>query len=166
MKQKPTASSKSFPGVRMVTASASGSCPGPCTRISIGSSVTSLSGRSSTRPWSSACTRTDVVGRRTGPRVTVARYPGSSIPKRAASAGVSTSTNASGAATACHVASPQLVELDHVEERPQGTHAADHETLGGEQRVTAVARARDLQVAVIARDDRRLAGPVAQELEQ
>ena len=60
----------------------------------------------------------------------------------------------------------QLVELDHVEERPQGTHAADHETPGGEQRVTAVACARDLQVALIARDDRRLARPVPQELEQ
>ncbi len=54
MRQKPTASSKSWPGVRIVTATGSAARPGPWTRISIGSSVTSRSGRSISRPSSIA----------------------------------------------------------------------------------------------------------------
>jgi hypothetical protein len=62
--QKPTARSKSFPGVRIVTTSGSGSWPGPCTRISIGSSVTSRSERSRAESPSTARTDADAVGRR------------------------------------------------------------------------------------------------------
>ena len=59
--QNPTARSKSFPGVRIVTTSDSGSCPGPCTRISIGSSVTSRSEQSRARSPSTARTAADAV---------------------------------------------------------------------------------------------------------
>ena len=61
------------PGVRMVTASGSGSWPGPWRRISIGSSVTSLSGTSRTASPSSAHTRTVVTARRAGPELTASR---------------------------------------------------------------------------------------------
>ncbi len=48
VRRKPTASSASEPGVRIVIATATGSCPGPAARISIGSSPTRVSSRSST----------------------------------------------------------------------------------------------------------------------
>jgi len=57
----------------MVTASASGSCPGPWSRISIGSSVTTLSGTSRTSSPSSAHTRKVVTARRAGPELTASR---------------------------------------------------------------------------------------------
>ena len=62
--QNPTASSKSWPGVRIVTVT--GGCASwsaPRTRISIGSSVTSRSGRSWARVPSTAVIRLAVVGR-------------------------------------------------------------------------------------------------------
>src|SRR5262245_34846901 len=46
--KKPTASSLSYPGVRIVTATLRVPCPGPCTRISNGSSAASQSVRSRT----------------------------------------------------------------------------------------------------------------------
>ena len=52
--------------MRIVTATAEGSCPGPATRISIGSSVTTLSGRSRTASPSTAHTRTEAAARRAG----------------------------------------------------------------------------------------------------
>ena len=66
VRQKPAASSKSLPGVRIVTTSGCGSWRGPCTRISSGSSVTSASGRSRALVPSYASTRTGVLGLRTG----------------------------------------------------------------------------------------------------
>ena len=102
VRQKPTASSKSLPGVRIVTASGRGSWPGPCTRISIGSSVTSLSGRSCDpvaveRAHAHDGHRAASSGSAWLTSITLTR--GSSMPSRAASAGVSTSANASGGAT-------------------------------------------------------------------
>ena len=65
VRHKPTASSKSLPGVRIVTANGAGSWPGPNTRISIGSSVASRSRRAVAMPASTVNTRADVTGRRT-----------------------------------------------------------------------------------------------------
>ena len=60
---KPTANSKSWPGVRMVTATLIGSWPGPPARISIGSSVAIRSGRSMTFPSRQARARAGVTVR-------------------------------------------------------------------------------------------------------
>ena len=51
------------PGVRIVTANGTGSWPGPCTRISIGSSVASWSGRRARPAPSTASTCTSPVDR-------------------------------------------------------------------------------------------------------
>ena len=56
--KNPAASSKSPPGVRIVTATGVASCPGPETRISNGSSLASVSGRSERTPSLTATTRT------------------------------------------------------------------------------------------------------------
>src|SRR5438128_2438249 len=66
--RNPADSSKSFPGVRMMTARLLGSCPGPATRISIGSSAASLSGRDDRCPSRTATTRVVSVLRRRGTR--------------------------------------------------------------------------------------------------
>jgi hypothetical protein len=62
--RNPAASSKSWPGVRMVTETLVASCPGPPTRISIGSSVANRSGRSAADPSRTASTRTAPTFRR------------------------------------------------------------------------------------------------------
>jgi hypothetical protein len=49
--RKPTASSKSLPGVRRVTATLCGFWPGPAARISMGSSEASRSGRFTGEPF-------------------------------------------------------------------------------------------------------------------
>ena len=62
MCRKPAASSKSFPGVRIVTATWRCSIPGASTRISIGSSVASASAvRLRLSPTSTAVRRTGVT---------------------------------------------------------------------------------------------------------
>src|SRR5690606_35252969 len=60
--RKPTASSKSAPGVRIVTTTGVGSDPGQPSRISIGSSVATLSARVLLRSPSTSRTRTRVLG--------------------------------------------------------------------------------------------------------
>ncbi len=67
--RKPAASSKSLPGVRIVTATLTGSWCLPLTWIAIGSSVARRSGRSRPMPPASAAsTRIGVVERRTAGR--------------------------------------------------------------------------------------------------
>src|SRR6185503_10699664 len=74
--RKPAASSKSWPGVRIVTARVRCSPPGSSTRISIGSSVASRSARRVRAPSSTFRTRTlDVLAGRAGASI---RPPGSS----------------------------------------------------------------------------------------
>ncbi len=67
-RRNPAASSKSAPGVRMVTTSDGGTAPGQPTRISSGSSVATTSARLRTVPPSTSRTRTRTVlpGRRVG----------------------------------------------------------------------------------------------------
>ena len=60
MNRNPTASSKSPPGVRIVTATGCSSWSGPAARISMGSSVASVSGRSPATPSLTATIRTRV----------------------------------------------------------------------------------------------------------
>src|SRR3990170_533153 len=66
VKRNPTASSKSPPGVLIVTATDRWSWPGPCTRISSGSSAAKVSVRSDRTPSFSATTCTFDVFRRSG----------------------------------------------------------------------------------------------------
>ena len=61
--KKPTASSKSWPGVRIVTETDSGSWPGAPALISIGSSVTTKSGFEPDRPSAFTVTTLTSVAR-------------------------------------------------------------------------------------------------------
>ena len=61
--RNPVASSASWPGVRIVTATSMGAWPGPAARIAIGSSPASRSSRSSAAPARHAVTRTRVAWR-------------------------------------------------------------------------------------------------------
>ena len=63
VRRKPAASSRSCPGVRIVTATSTGASPGPAARIASGSSPLSRSSRSSTVPPRYAVTRTRVACR-------------------------------------------------------------------------------------------------------
>jgi hypothetical protein len=75
--RNPAASSKSLPGVRMVTPTVCGSWPGPATRISSGSSLTRLSGLRS-RP----CVRTAVTCTGTSRRGRAAAGTVTALPAR------------------------------------------------------------------------------------
>ena len=94
VRQNPTANSKSWPGVRIITASGRGAAPGASMRISIGSSVTSRSGRS--RSASRRTHRRAPASSGGGWRRRARRrgYRGISIPHRRASLGSSTSASA------------------------------------------------------------------------
>ena len=63
VRRKPIASSSSKPGVRIVTATATGSWPGPAARISSGSSPTTRSPRNSSDEPRTATTRVEVTWR-------------------------------------------------------------------------------------------------------
>jgi hypothetical protein len=77
--RKPTASSKSPPGVRIVMATRSAGWSGPCARISSGSSVASVSARSLRAPSRIATTRIGVTLRRTSGEVAIA-FQGTPVP--------------------------------------------------------------------------------------
>ena len=80
VRRKPTASSASEPGVRIVTATGTGAWPGPAARISIGSSPASVSGRSWTvdprtaRTWAPETWRSGRVAASEGSSGTPAVY--------------------------------------------------------------------------------------------
>src|SRR5215208_3111379 len=63
VRRKPAASSSSKPGVRIVTATATGFCPGPAARISSGSSPTTRSARYSSSEPRTATIRVVVTWR-------------------------------------------------------------------------------------------------------
>ena len=141
MTQNPTASSKSLPGVRMVTASACGSAPGACTRISIGSSVTSRSGRS--RAVGAVDTEHADGRDRATDRACIVEprllhgstLPGSRQTERVASSGVSTSANVRARRDGAPLRLGRLVHVDRGEQRA-------HRALAGRDELRARSRAR------------------------
>ena len=127
VRQKPTASSKSLPGVRMVTASGCGllarAVHADLHRL-LGDELVGLVEHAGRRRAHAHAHRRHRATRRvrSSPRHA---NPGRSMPKRSASAGVSTSTNASGGATPRHVGLGDDLVVDDVEERVQRAHATD-----------------------------------------
>ncbi len=168
---RPTASSKSLPGVRIATATGTGSCPGPWTRISIGSSVARRSRRSRDllavdREHSRARYRAahDRFGTHREIRLHDPMVRAQVRPSRSRSAGVSTSANARAGTTAPHCSSVRYSQSD-TGDGAQRRHAAAHGRGSFRDRGRAVARARVLESSVDDRHDGLPAGPFDQQPE-
>ena len=111
--RKPTASSSSWPGVRMVTATSTAVSPGPAAMIWSGSSPASVSVRAVATPRSTVTTRASACARWIG---------GRAHPARARSAGVSTSMTERPSGSAVRQSAGCKVALDgFIQQRAQSS---------------------------------------------